>query len=121
MASKENVVRINGNGRSSSCVIYGGLVHVGAVTSVDIQADVKGQAKSIFGQIDRLLELHASGKGSVLSATVYLACMDDYADFHSAWDEWVVGGNEPTYSVVAAGLSLPEYRVAISLVAAQDI
>lgn len=120
MASNKNdIVRFGGNGRRSSCVSHGGLVYVRGITTVDLEADIGGQARDVFAQIDKLLSLHGSDKRRVLSANIYLKTMDDYAGFNAAWDEWVIDGFEPVRSVVEAGLSLEEYRVKVAVIAAQ--
>lgn len=118
--AKNSILRSGGNGRRSSCVAHGGLVYLSGITTVDLSADAGGQARDVFAQIDKLLAANASHKTRVLSATVYLASMADYGDFNAAWDEWVTDAFEPARSVVQAGLALPEYRVKVSLIAAQE-
>lgn len=110
--------RSGGNGRRSSCVAYGGVLYVSGITTVDLDADMSGQARDIFTQLDRLLALYGTDKRRILSAAVYLKTMDDYGDFNAAWDEWVDDSYEPARSVVGAELPLPGYRVKVSLTAA---
>lgn len=119
MADKKNeILRSGGNGRRSTCVAHGGLLYISGITTVDIEADIEGQAKDVFSQIDKILASHGTDKNSVLSATVFLRSMDDYGKFNAVWDEWVIDGYEPARSVVEAATALPEYCVKVALVAA---
>lgn len=119
MAGRKNeVVRMGGNGRRSLSVQYGDLVYVSGITTVALEADMTGQARDVFAQIDRLLATHGTDKTRVLSANIYLRSMAEYGDFNAVWDEWVLDGFEPARSVVEAGLALPEYRLKVSVVAA---
>ncbi len=120
MAANNSIVRYGGNGRRSTCVAYGGILYVSGITTVDLQADTTGQARDIFAQIDKLLASFGTDKHRVLTATVYLASMDDYGALNAAWDEWVTDGYEPARSVVQARLALPDYKVKIALTAAQN-
>lgn len=117
---KGEIVRTGGNGRRSACVAYDGLVYFSGITTVDIEADAKGQVQDILSQIDKLLAANNSDKRRVLSASVVLKTMADYGAFNAVWDEWVADAYEPARSVAQGELALPEYRVKISLVAAQQ-
>ncbi len=115
---KSVIGRTGGNGRRSSCVAYNGVLHTSGITTVDLEADITGQAQDIFAQLDKLMEVHGTTKGRILSAQVCLQDMADYGGFNQAWDEWVSDGDEPAMSLVVAGLPLPEYRVQVSLIVA---
>ncbi len=116
---KDNIHRTGGNGRRSTCVSHKGLVYFSGITSVDLEADTAGQAQDILAQIDKLLSINGSDRNHILSTTVYLKTMDDYAAFNSVWDMWIADGHEPARTVVGAQLALPEYRVKVELIAAE--
>ncbi len=120
MRNGNEIRRTGGNGRRSSCVAYGGLLYVSGITTVNLEADVKGQAEDIFGQLDRLLALHGTDKRRILTATAYLSDMAAYGEFNAAWDAWVEHDHEPARSVVEARMPLPDYRVKVSVTAALD-
>ncbi len=117
--ARDEIVRIGGNGRRSSCVAYGGLVYTSGITTVELSADIDGQTRDVLAQIDKLLAAFGTGKTRVLSATVTLRSMQDYAGFNAVWDEWVTDEAEPARSVTEGALPIPEYRVKIALVAAR--
>lgn len=120
MAKNSGVERFGGNGRRSACVAYGGLVYVSGITTVNLEGDIATQARDVLGQIDRLLASAGSSKAGVLSAQVVLRSMQDYGAFNGVWDLWVDDGDEPARCVFEGALELPEYRLKISVVAAQE-
>lgn len=116
----KDIRRTGGNGRRSSCVAYDGLLYISGITTVDLAADMAGQAADVFGQLDRLMAHSGTNKHNILSASIFLRSMEEYGAFNAVWDEWVDDGYEPSRSVVEAGLPLEEYRVKVSLVVALD-
>jgi enamine deaminase RidA (YjgF/YER057c/UK114 family) len=72
----------------------------------------------VLDQIDRLLAEARSDKRHILSATIYLADMKDYAAMNAVWDAWVPQGDTPARATVEARLAHPGYRVEIQVVAA---
>ncbi len=63
----------------------------------------------------------ASDKTKILSATIYLPDMADFAAMNAVWERWVVPGHTPARATVQAKLALPEYKVEIQVVAAVPI
>jgi enamine deaminase RidA (YjgF/YER057c/UK114 family) len=109
--------------RLSDLVIYvpppsGRLVYLAGQVAEDRDADITAQTRSVLDQIDRLLAEAGTDKQHVLSATIYLADMKDYAAMNAVWDGWVVKGETPARATVEAKLAHPSYRVEIQLVAA---
>ena len=65
-----------------------------------------------------MLSEAGSDKSKLLSATIYLADINDFAAMNAVWDKWVVPGQTPARATVQAKLATPEYRVEIQVVAA---
>lgn len=118
MAGKHEIIRVGGNGRRSTYVVHGDRMYISGITSVMLEGDMREQAADVLSQIDRLLARAGTDRNRVLSATVYLRSMDDYADFNAVWDAWVSDGHEPVRTSVEAAMSLSEYRLKISMIAA---
>lgn len=118
MREKE-IVRFGGNGRRSKCVVHGGLIYISGITTVDLQADTKGQTTDVLEQIDKLLASCGSKKENVLSASICLSNIANYGDFNSVWDQWATDGYEPARNVFEGKLELEEYLVKIAIIAAQ--
>jgi enamine deaminase RidA (YjgF/YER057c/UK114 family) len=117
------IERRNVGKRLSDLVIYapppgGRLVWLAGQVAEDPQADIDGQTRSVLRQIDRLLGEAGTDKTRILSATIFLADMDDYAAMNAVWDAWVPQGDPPARATVQAKLANPAYRVEIQLVAA---
>ena len=57
-------------------------------------------------------------KQDLVSVTIYLRTVGDYAAMNSVWDEWVPAGHTPARATVGAKLIDSEYRVEIQATAA---
>ena len=76
------------------------------------------QTQQVLAQIDRLLAEVGSDKTRILSATIYLPDMADFAAMNAVWEAWVAPGQTPARATVEAKLASPDYRVEIQVVAA---
>ena len=86
--------------------------------AADATADITGQAKSVLAQIDALLAEIGSDKTRILSATIYLPDIGDFAAMNAVWDAWVPQGHTPARATVEARLASPAYKIEIQIVAA---
>ena len=84
----------------------------------DPSADLAAQARSVLAQIDTLLAEIGSDKTKILSATIYLADIKDFAAMNVVWDAWVPQGHTPARATVEANLAAPAYKIEIQVVAA---
>ena len=117
------IERRNVGKRLSDLVIYAPapgqrLVYLAGQVAEDPKADIGAQTKSVLGQIDRLLAEAGTDKRAILSATIYLASMADYAAMNAAWDAWVPPSAAPARATVEARLARPEWRVEVVVTAA---
>ena len=71
-----------------------------------------------YSRIEELLEQHGSDKEHILSTTIYLKDISDFAGMNSVWDPWVAKGNEPARACVEAALAAPSIKVEMSVTAA---
>ncbi len=111
------ITRLYSGPRMSQAVIHGDTVYLaGQVGSPG--ASVAEQTRTVLSQIDALLAETGSAKSKVLSATIWLADMADFAEMNSVWDEWVGGQDAPARATGEARLATPAYRVEIIIVAA---
>ena len=117
------IERRNVGPRLSDLVIYapppaGRLVYLAGQVAEDRNADITAQTQSVLAQVDKLLAEAATDKQHILSATIYLADMADYAAMNAVWDAWVPKGDTPARATVEAKLAHPAFRVEIQIVAA---
>lgn len=113
-----SITRMESSHRMSQVVSHGNTVYLaGQVASGDT---VTAQTTAILEQIDALLGKAASDKSQLLSATIWLCSMDDFAEMNAVWDAWVDVDNPPARACVeSARLATPEYRVEIMVTAAK--
>ena len=116
------IERRNVGKRLSDLVIYapppgGRLVYLAGQVAQDPTAGIGGQTRSVLQQVDRLLAEAGTDKTHILSATIYLADMNDYAGMNAVWDAWVPQGETPARATVQARLANPAYRVEMQVVA----
>jgi enamine deaminase RidA (YjgF/YER057c/UK114 family) len=112
------VTRYETGPRMSQAVVHGDTIYLaGQVGTPD--APVADQTRQVLAAIDRLLAEAGSDKTRILSATVWLADMADYAAMNAAWDAWVAPGHAPARATGESRLAAPGYRVEIIIVAAK--
>ncbi|GHD48920.1 hypothetical protein GCM10017083_20570 [Thalassobaculum fulvum] len=106
--------------RMSQGVVHGGTVYLaGQVAQGAGGKSVAEQTKDILGRIDALLAEAGSDKEHVLSATIWLNSMDDFAEMNGVWDAWVPAGHAPARACVESPrLAAPQYTVEIGVIAA---
>ena len=95
-----------------------GTAYLAGQVADDASADITGQTQQVLALIDALLQEAGSDKTKVLSATIYLPDMADFAAMNAVWEKWVVPGQTPARATVEAKLAAPEYRVEIQVIAA---
>ena len=114
---ENNIKRHQGTGRMSRIVEYNGTIHL--CGQVGNRGDsVAEQTRVTLQKIEDLLGSVGSSKNRILSATIWLADMTDFAEMNSVWDAWVELGHEPARACGEAKLASPELKVEILIVAA---
>jgi enamine deaminase RidA (YjgF/YER057c/UK114 family) len=106
--------------RMSQAVVHGGTVYLAGQVAQDAGgASVTEQTRNILSRIDGLLAEAGSDKSQLLSATIWLNSMDDFAEMNAVWDAWVPAGNAPCRACVESPrLASPKYTVEIGVIAA---
>jgi len=85
-----------------------------------LNTGVLPRAHDTQGLCDCAFARRANGatKQDLVSVTIYLRTVGDYAAMNSVWDEWVPAGHTPARATVGAKLIDSEYRVEIQATAA---
>lgn len=105
--------------RYCEAAIHQGTVYLAGQVPNDVSKDIKGQTAEVLAMIDDLLAQSGSSKDHLLSVTVYLTDMADYAGMNEVWDAWLNPGYAPPRACVQAALANPEWKVEIVVVAGQ--
>ena len=104
--------------RMSKIVIHNNTIYLCGQVAKDSDAGIKEQTQTMLDKVDDLLAQADSDRKHILSATIYIKDMLDFAEMNSVWDDWVIEGYSPARSCVEASLARPELLVEISVVAA---
>lgn len=104
----------------SQAVRHGGLIYLSGQVPADTEGDIAVQTASVLRKIDALLGEMNSSRADILSATIYLADMQDFAGMNEVWDAWFERGLTPARTCVEARLARPAVRVEITVIAASD-
>ena len=109
---------MDSNHRMSQIVVHGDTVYLaGQVAKGD---SVAAQTTGILEQIDKLLAKAGTDKSRLVSATIWVCSMDDFADMNAVWDAWVDPANPPARACVESPrLATPEFQVEIMVIAAK--
>jgi enamine deaminase RidA (YjgF/YER057c/UK114 family) len=98
-------------------VVHGGTVYLAGQVGAPGES-VAAQTQAVLQQIDRLLAEAGSDKSRILTATIWLADIGDFAEMNTVWDTWVDPANPPARATGESRLAAPEYKVEIIVVAA---
>jgi enamine deaminase RidA (YjgF/YER057c/UK114 family) len=104
--------------RLANMVVHAGTIYLAGQVADDLSADITTQAKQVLAQIDRLLGEAGSDKTRILSATIYLPDMNDFAAMNVVWEAWVPAGQPPARATVQAKLAAAGYKIEIQVIAA---
>ena len=111
-----SIERMGSTARMSSIVKHNGTVYLcGQVSDKD---GVEAQTKDILQKIEALLEQAGSSREQILSVTIYLRDIKDFAAMNAVYDAWVADIGKPARACVEARLAAPDLLVELSVIAA---
>ena len=114
------ITRMETSARMSKIVIHNGTVYlcgqVGA--SLDGTIPMGRQTENMLAKVDSLLEQAGSGRDLILSATIYVRDMKDFAEMNTVWDSWIPEGHAPARACVEARMARSDLLVEVSIIAA---
>jgi enamine deaminase RidA (YjgF/YER057c/UK114 family) len=114
------IQRFDTGPRMSQAVVHGDTVYLaGIVASNAGGQSVTKQTQDILSIIDGHLAKAGSNKSKLLSATIYITDMKNFAEMNAVWDGWVSSGNTPARATVEVKLASPQYHVEIMVTAAR--
>jgi enamine deaminase RidA (YjgF/YER057c/UK114 family) len=106
--------------RMSQVVVHGNTVYLAGVVANNAGGEsVTKQTQDVLSIIDGHLAKAGSDKSKLLTATIYITDMKNFAEMNAVWDGWVSAGNTPARATVEAQLASPKYSVEIMVVAAK--
>ena len=115
------IERIDVGARMSQAVVHNGIVYTAGQVAIGAPGGtVAEQTADILSRIDALLAKAGSDKSKVISATIWLTDMRDFAEMNKIWDAWVVPGATPGRACVESRLAAQQFNVEIGVIAAVD-
>lgn len=104
--------------RMSRIVKHNGVVYLSGQVPKDANADITEQTVTMLDKVDELLLAAGSSREHMLSATIFLKTMNDFAAMNAVWDAWVPEGQAPARTCVEGAMARNELLVEISVTAA---
>ena len=114
-----NIERMETKQRMSRIVKHNGVIYLCGQGCADATQDITHQTQTMLDKVDSLLIQAGSDRKHILSATIYLKTMDDFAKMNEVWDNWVPEGYAPARACVTADMAREALLVEISVVAAE--
>lgn len=112
-----SITRTDRTPRMSRIVEYNGTIYLCGQTAKDSTQGIKEQTVTTLEKIEELLAKAGSDKEHLLSVTIYVRDMKDFAAMNEVWDAWVVDGCQPARACVEARMARPELLVEMSVIA----
>lgn len=112
-AMNPDILRIDQNGRRSRAVVAAGMVWLAGQVADDKRLDAAGQTRQALAKVDDLLAQAGSDRSRVVTAQIWLCCMQDFDAMNGVWDAWVVPGHTPTRCCGQVALADPAFKVEI--------
>jgi enamine deaminase RidA (YjgF/YER057c/UK114 family) len=112
------LLRLETGQRMSRIVIHNDTVYLCGQVAADASADIREQTRTMLEKVDTLLAQAGSDREHLLSATLYIRDMKDFAAMNDVWDAWVPDGHAPARACVEARMARAELLVEASVIAA---
>jgi len=113
------IERLETKQRMSRIVKHNGTIYLCGQVCADATQGIKEQTQTMLDKVDSLLEQAGSDRNHILSATIYIKDMADFAHMNEVWDSWVNEGYAPARACVQASMARDVLLVEISVVAAE--
>lgn len=104
--------------RMSKAVRHGNTIYTMGHVARDRSGGIKAQTADVLERLETTLLEMGSDRSKLLSVTIYLADMADFAQMNEVWDGWVNGPDAPARTTVCSALAVPEIRIEITATAA---
>ncbi|GAA0835846.1 MULTISPECIES: RidA family protein [Marinomonas] len=114
-----SITRMETAQRMSRIVKHQGTIYLCGQVGADANTDITEQTATMLDKVENLLAQAGSDKEHILSATIYIRDMKDFAAMNAVWDAWVPEGHAPARACVEARMARAELLVEISVVAAE--
>jgi enamine deaminase RidA (YjgF/YER057c/UK114 family) len=101
----------------ADAVVYNGVAYISGALASDTAAGITPQTADVLAQLEERLARAGTDKSNILSATIWLADLNDVEAVNKVWNLWVTPGRIPARACVQAGLQHGA-KIEIALIAA---
>ncbi len=113
------IERIGSTDRMSKIVKHNGVIYLCGQTAADPDWDIAEQTRRCLEKVEALLDQAGSSRDHILSSTIYVRDMKDFAAMNAVWDAWISDVGKPARACVEARMARPELLVEFSVIAAE--
>lgn len=114
-----DIERQETSARMSRIVTHGDVIYLCGQVADNSEEPIGPQTENMLDKVDALLEQAGSAREYILSATLYIRDMKDFAGMNEVWDKWVPEGCAPARACVEARMARADLLVEISVIAAK--
>ena len=104
--------------RMSRIVIHNDTIYLCGQVCKDATKGITEQTETMLEKVDELLLKAGSDRKHMLSATIYVRDMKDFAAMNEVWDAWVPEGQAPARACGESKLATPQHLVEVTVTAA---
>ncbi len=112
------ITRLEPGKRLAAAVRHNDTLYLAGQVADTTTGSVEVQTREVLAKIDALLAKAGTDKSKLLSLTIFLANISDFAAMNSVYDTWVDTANVPARATIEARLADPNLRVEIMGIAA---
>ena len=113
-----SIIRKHSSERSSEINIHNGTIYFSGQVANDVTTEIKEQTKDCLKKIDGLLLEAGSDRDHILSTSIFLRTMDDFAAMNEVWNEWIKHHEKPARACVEAKMARKQILIEICMIAA---
>jgi len=113
-----NIKRIHPGPRMSKATLFNGILHVSGQVAGDRKTSIESQTQQVLDLIDGIIADAGGHKSGLLSVSIFLPHIKDFAAMNSVYDTWVDPANPPARACIEARLADPDLRVEMTAVCA---
>jgi len=116
--SGNSIQRNHIGARMSKSVVHQGTVYLCGQTPDDNDGNMTVQTEQTLAKVDALLEEVGASREHMLSATIIVSDMREFAEMNAVWDAWVPEGHAPARACIEAPMAHPDIKVEVCIIAA---
>ena len=113
-----SIVRKYSSERSSKINIHNETIYFSGQVANDVTKGIQEQTKDCLEKIDALLSEAGSDRDHILSTSIFLRTMDDFAAMNEVWNEWIGPHEKPARACVEAKMARKQILIEICMIAA---